>query len=375
MAEMTNRRSTLRSAADLIAAGLAPAARRAEIESVAKAYAIGVSPAVAALINRNDPRDPVARQFIPDIAELFPRPEELRDPIGDEAFSPVKGVVHRYPDRVLLKLLHICPVYCRFCFRREVVGPGGPAHLSPWALDGALAYIAAQPRIWEVILTGGDPLTLSARRLRDVLGRLDLIDHVKVIRLHTRVPCVDPNAVDAALTEALKQSRKTVYVALHANHPRELTPSARGACARIIDAGIPMLSQSVLLAGVNDDVETLSALMRAFVEARVKPYYLHQLDLAPGTAHFRVEIERGRELMRELRGRLSGLCQPTYVLDIPGGYGKSPIGPNYIDETGVEAAYLIRDYNGRSHSYPPVATTLGKGLNELVEESSCDHAG
>ncbi len=372
---MTKRRPTLRSAADLIDAGLAPEARRAEVERIGRTYAISVSPAVAALIDCNDPRDPMARQFIPDLAELFPRSEELGDPIGDEAFSPVEGVVHRYPDRVLLKLLHICPVYCRFCFRREVVGPGSEAHLSPKALDSAIGYIAAQPRIWEVILTGGDPLTLSARRLRDVLGRLEMIDHVKVIRLHTRVPCVDPDAVDAALTEALKQSRKAVYVALHANHPRELTPSARAACARIIDAGIPMLSQSVLLAGVNDDVETLSALMRAFVEARIKPYYLHQLDLAPGTAHFRVEIKKGRELMRQLRGRLSGLCQPTYVLDLPGGYGKSPIGPTYIDETGVEAAYLVRDYNGRSHCYPPVATVPSKGLNELVEGNSCDNEG
>ncbi len=353
---MTNPRATLRSAADLIDAGLAPEVRRAEINRVAKAYAISVTPAVAALIDRDDPRDPVARQFIPDLAELFLRPEERRDPIGDEAFSPVEGVVHRYPDRVLLKLLHICPVYCRFCFRREVVGPGSPAHLSRKALDNAFAYIAAQPKIWEVILTGGDPFSLSARRLRDVIDRLELIDHVKIIRLHTRVPCVDPDAVDAALIEVLRQSSKTIYVALHANHPRELTNSARAACARIIDAGIPLLSQSVLLAGVNDDVETLSALMRAFVEARIKPYYLHQLDFGPGTAHFRVEIEKGRELMRQLRGRLSGLCQPTYMLDIPGGHGKSPIGPNYLDEAGAEAAYQVSDYKGRVHAYPPGAT-------------------
>ncbi len=354
---MTEPASTLRTAADLIDAGLAPAARQAEIEAIAKAYAIGLTTTMASLIDPADPRDPIARQFLPDAAELLRRPEERDDPIGDQAFSPIEGVVHRYPDRALLKLLHSCPVYCRFCFRRTVVGPGGPAHLAPRALDGALTYLAAQPTIWEVILTGGDPLALSPRRVGAIMLRLKAIDHVKIIRIHTRVPCVDPGAIDAAMIESLGMSGKTVYVALHANHPRELTGAARAACARLVDAGIPMLSQSVLLAGVNDDIETLSALMRGFVEARIKPYYLHQLDLAPGTAHFRVEIERGRELMRQLRGRLSGLCQPTYMLDIPGGYGKSPIGPDYLDRTGIEAGYRVKDFQGLSHLYPPAAQT------------------
>lgn len=350
---MTNPSLTLRTAADLIGAGLAPEARRAEIDAIAQTYAIGVTAAVVQLINAKDPRDPVARQFIPTLAELSTGPGERSDPIGDDEFSPVEGVVHRYPDRALLKLLHTCPVYCRFCFRRAVVGPRGPSHLSPSALDAALAYIAAQPSIWEVILTGGDPLTLSPRRIDGLMARLNAIDHVKIVRIHTRVPCVDPAAVDAALISSLARSKKTVYVALHANHPRELTGAARAACARLIDAGLPMLSQSVLLAGVNDDIETLSALMRGFVEARIKPYYLHQLDLAPGTAHFRVEIERGRELMRQLRGRLSGLCQPAYMLDLPGGHGKSPIGPDYLDGPTLDGTYKVRDYKGRSHVYPP----------------------
>ncbi len=357
------RRTTLRSAAELIEAGLAPEARRAEIDAVAKAYAIAVSPAVAALIEHENPRDPIARQFVPDVAELFPRPGEMNDPIGDHAFSPVEGVVHRYPDRALLKLLHVCPVYCRFCFRRAVVGPASPTHLAPAALDAAIGYIAAQPRIWEVILTGGDPLTLSPRRLGDVMTRLNAIGHVKIVRLHTRVPCVDPDAIDIALIEALKRSDKTIYIALHANHPRELSPAARAACARIIDAGIPMLSQSVLLAGVNDDIDTLTQLMRAFVEARIKPYYLHELDRAPGTAHFRVGIEKGRELMRLLRGRVSGLCQPAYMLDLPGGYGKSPIGPNYVDACG-EGAYMVTDYKGRQHPYPPAEDKDGLAYGE-----------
>lgn len=353
LGEMTQASQTLRSAADLIEAGLAAPARRAEIDRVAKTYAIGVTPTVAALIDAADPRDPIARQFVPDLAELAARPEEMIDPIGDVAFSPVEGVVHRYPDRVLLKLLHICPVYCRFCFRRETVGPGSPAHLAPKALDAAFAYVAAHPEIWEAILTGGDPLMLSPRRLDDVMTRLRAIEHVKIIRLHTRVPAVAPEAITDRLIEILRRSGKTVYVALHANHPRELSGAARAACARFIDAGIPMLSQSVLLAGVNDDIETLTALMRGFVEARIKPYYLHQLDLAPGTSHFRVNIEKGRDLMRQLRGRVSGLCQPAYMLDLPGGDGKSPIGPNYIDATAQEDVYRVSDYHGRSHLYPP----------------------
>jgi lysine 2,3-aminomutase len=343
---------TMRTAAELVAAGLAPEEQRHAIDEVASAYAIGVTGTIANLIDREDPADPIARQFVPDPAELLRRPEEMDDPTGDGMFSPVKGIVHRYPDRVLLKLLHICPVYCRFCFRRTVVGKEGSAVLAPQALDAAIAYIAARPEIWEVILTGGDPLTLSARRLSEVMEMLKAIDQVKILRLHTRVPVADPAKVTPDLPKILLASGKSVYVALHANHPRELTQPARRACAKFIDAGIPMLSQSVLLAGVNDNIETLTKLMRAFVEARIKPYYLHQLDPARGTAHFRVPIAKGQELMRQLLGRVSGLCQPHYMLDIPGGSGKSPIGPNYLTELTPAGTYRIVDYQGRPHVYP-----------------------
>ncbi|SFK14459.1 lysine-2,3-aminomutase-like protein [Methylocapsa palsarum] len=342
--------ATLRTAGDLIGAGLAPEERREALDLVARTYAIGVTETIAGLIDPKDPRDPIARQFIPDAAELVSRADELVDPIGDHPFSPVEGVVHRYPDRALLKLLHVCPVYCRFCFRRETVGPrGGATRLGARALGAALSYIAAHSEIWEVILTGGDPLTLSPRRLSNVMARLEAIDHVKIVRLHTRVPVADPEAIKESLVDCLRTSGKTVYVALHANHPRELTAQARAACARLIDAGIPMLSQSVLLAGVNDDIETLAALMRAFVEARIKPYYLHQLDFAPGTARFRVPISRGRALMAELRGKTSGLCQPAYMLDIPGGHGKSPIGPNYITESSQPDTYGVTNHRGETH--------------------------
>jgi lysine 2,3-aminomutase len=253
---------------------------------------------------------------------------------------------------VLLKVTHTCAVYCRFCFRREMVGPGKPNALAPAALDAALTYIADHPAIWEVILTGGDPLTLSPRRLAELMARLAAIDHVKIVRFHTRVPVADPELATGTLVAAMKSPRLTTYVALHANHPRELTAAARTACARIIDAGMPMVSQTVLLAGVNDDAETLAALMRAFVETRIKPYYLHHLDLAPGTGHFRVGLARGQALMRALRGRVSGLCQPTYVLDLPGGHGKVPVGPGYL-AGDLDGCVSVEDPWGKAHAYPP----------------------
>ena len=347
MAALTQRKA-LRSPSALVDAHLVRRDRLATLQEVAARYAVAITPLMADAIDRSDPHDPIARQFVPDARELIEQPEERRDPIGDDAFSPVAGIVHRYPDRVLLKVVNACAVYCRFCFRREMVGPGRGG-LSPAALAAALDYIRGHPQIWEVILTGGDPLVLSARRLKDVVRRIAAIAHVKIIRVHTRVPAVAPERITPALIRALRARNKATFVVLHANHPRELTKQARAACARLVDAGIPMLSQSVLLRGVNDDVETLGALMRALVECRIKPYYLHHGDLAPGTAHLRSTIAKGRALMRGLHGRYSGLCQPSYVLDIPDGYGKSPIGPNYLSEDGA----VVEDFNGRRHVYPP----------------------
>jgi len=321
------------------------------LEPVVKKYAVALTDAVAKLIDRTDPDDPIARQFVPSEAELVTTPEERADPVGDEARSPVPGIVHRHRDRVLFKLVHACPVYCRFCFRREMVGPDGENALLPAAFERAFAYIDAHPTIWEVILTGGDPFILNARRAGEVSARLAAIPHVKIIRWHTRVPVVDPAHITDDFITALIAPGATTYVALHANHPRELTAEARAACTRLIDAGIPMLSQTVLLRGVNDDVETLENLMRAFVETRIKPYYLHHADLAPGTSHFRVPIEEGQRLMRELRVRVSGLCVPQYVLDIPGGYAKVPLNSEDVKKTAT--GYRARDHEGRWHRYPP----------------------
>jgi lysine 2,3-aminomutase len=344
---MTARNKTLRNASALVEAQLIKPERLDSLQNVASRYAVAITPALVDLVDTTDPRDPIALQFVPDERELKSRADENDDPIGDESHTPVRGVVHRYPDRVLLKLVNACAVYCRFCFRREMVGPGRGA-LTGKALTAALEYIRRRPEIWEVILTGGDPLLLPPRRLKDVMTRLAAIEHVKVIRLHTRIPVAAPERVTAALLRALR-TKKATFMVLHANHARELTEKARAACARVIDAGVPMLSQSVLLRGVNDDAEALGALMRALVECRIKPYYLHHADLAPGTAHLRTSIVEGQALMRALHGRYSGLCQPQYVLDIPGGHGKSPIGPPYLSSDGSQ----IIDFKGARHAYPP----------------------
>ncbi len=321
---------TLRDAAGLIAAGFAAAADRAVLDQVGARYAVAVPPALAALIEH--PGDPIGRQFIPDAAELHTAPHELADPIGDEAHSPVPGIVHRYPDRALLKPLLACPVYCRFCFRREHVGPDGGV-LDQAALDAAYAWLRAHPAVREVILTGGDPLMLSPRRLGAILAAIEAIPHVELLRIHTRVPIADPARM-AALAETLA-TEKPLWLVVHVNHARELTPAAIAGLRRVQRAGVPVLGQTVLLRGINDNAAVLEALFRAMLAARVKPYYLHQLDPAPGTARFHVPIAEGRALLAELRGRVTGLAWPTYVLDIPGGYGKVPIGPDYLEDAAV----------------------------------------
>ncbi len=344
--------TALRTVADLVDAGLVPAEDAAALAAVAARYAIAVTPEMAALIDRADlDNDPIARQFVPDVRELSRHEAERDDPIGDHDKSPVHGIVHRYPDRVLLKAVGVCPVYCRFCFRREMVGPGTSQTLDEAQLAAALAYIAGDPRIWEVIVTGGDPLILSPRRIGDLSAGLSAIGHVKIIRWHTRVPVVSPGSVTPELVAALRSALQTVYLALHANHPAELTESAREACTRLIEAGIGMVSQTVLLKGVNDDPDTLEALMRGFVEMRVKPYYLHHPDLAPGTAHFRLPIARGQQLMAELRRRLSGLALPDYVLDIPGAHGKVPIEIARVSKPFADGSVDIMDRDGATHRY------------------------
>ena len=344
---------TLRTAADIVEAGLGRPEKLAELERVAARYAVAISPVMAELIDPNDPHDPISAQFLPDAAELRQTGDERADPIGDKAHEAVPGLVHRYSDRVLLKLSNVCAVYCRFCFRREMVGPGQAAHLSDGEIDAAVGYVAAYPEIWEVIVSGGDPLVLSPRRLAAVSRGIAAIPHVKVLRWHSRVPLVAPERIDASLVEALRAEGLTTWLALHANHPDEFTKAGCAALGRIADAGIPMVSQTVLLRGINDDAETLASLMRLFVENRVKPYYLHHGDLAPGTSHFRTGLDKGRALARKLRGHASGLCQPTYVLDLPGGFGKVPVAACHAEDLG-NGRFRIEDIRGALHEYPPM---------------------
>ncbi|HEX2593407.1 MAG TPA: lysine-2,3-aminomutase-like protein [Rhizomicrobium sp.] len=342
----------LRTPRDLADARLIAPERIASLDAVAARYAVAVSPALASLIDRDNAADPIARQFVPSEAELRTLAEERADPIGDNTHSPVPGIVHRHRDRVLFKAVNVCPVYCRFCFRRETVGPGGENALSPAAFDTALAYIASHPEIWEVILTGGDPLVLAPRRVAEISERLGAIDHVKIVRWHTRVPVVEPERIDDDMVAALLAPGATPWLALHANHPREFSPAARRAIARLAEADITLVSQTVLLNGVNADADTLDALMRTFVENRIKPYYLHHPDLAPGTSHFRVSIDDGLALIRALRRRLSGLATPTYVLDIPGGYAKVALESHNVEKI-AENRWRITDPEGRVHEYPP----------------------
>ncbi|WP_195841215.1 MULTISPECIES: lysine-2,3-aminomutase-like protein [unclassified Paracoccus (in: a-proteobacteria)] len=339
-------RPALTTVPDLIAAGLAPADKRQALEQVASEFRIRITATMRGAIQTAG--DGIAAQFVPDPRELDIRPEELADPIGDLPHSPVPGLTHRYPDRVILHMTRNCEVYCRFCFRREVVGDEGT--LPPEQLSAALDYIARTPAIHEVILTGGDPMVLSARRITALMARLQDITHLDLVRFHTRVPVVAPHRIDSAMLAALRPGRLAVWVVLHTNHPQELTADACAALARLADAGIPLLSQTVLLRGVNADAATLESLFRALIRNRVKPYYLHHCDLARGTGHFRTTIAEGQAIMAALRGRMSGTCLPSYVLDLPGGHGKVPLGPDYLTPDGP-GRYLIRDWRGQVHGY------------------------
>lgn len=321
----------------------------ADLNRVAARYAVRVTPAVYDTILQPAPDDPVALQYLPDARELSSTPDELTDPIGDSARSPVTGIVHRYPDRVLLMPVSRCAVYCRYCFRREKVGKDAGL-LEPAQLDAALEYIRQNKNIWEVILSGGDPLILSPRRLGGILDALDRIDHLGVIRIHSRVPVADPARITDEFCAVLEKIQKPVYIAIHINHAQEISPAVETALKKLRTVGCVLLSQSVLLKGVNNDATVLEQLFRRLVTLKVKPYYLHHPDKAPGTAHFRLPLAEGQQIMRQLRSRLSGLAQPVYMLDIPGGYGKIPVTPCYLSAEG-DGIYSLEDPSGNIHHY------------------------
>ncbi|SIS52230.1 lysine-2,3-aminomutase-like protein [Phaeovulum vinaykumarii] len=332
---------------DLLRDGLAPGEDAGLLAQADARFAVRLTPEMRAALAH--PGDGVAAQFVPRAAELIAHPDDLPDPIGDAAHAPVPGLTHRYPDRAILHVTQTCDVHCRFCFRRETVGGSGP--LPAADLDRALGYIAATPQLSEIILTGGDPLTLSPRRLGGILARLSEIAHVATLRIHSRVPVVAPGRIDAGLIAALRGARPALWLVVHTNHAQELTPPARAALARLSDAGVPLLSQSVLLRGVNDTPAALATLFRTLLACRVKPYYLHHCDLAPGTAHFRTTLAEGRALMAALRGRISGTALPRYVLDIPGGHGKVPITADHVAPGDRPGLWRVTDWQGRVHDY------------------------
>lgn len=311
-------------------------------------FRVGATPYYASLMDPADPSCPIRMQAIPSVRELDFAPDELRDPLGEDDRSPAPSVVHKYPDRVLLLVVDRCAIYCRHCNRRRMVGGEEPPTRAD--IDAGIDYIARTPRIRDVLLSGGDPLLLSTRRLDHVLGRLRAIPHVEIIRIGTRLPVVCPMRVDDELCAMLRKHHP-LYVNTHFNHPKEITPEARAACERLVDSGIPVGNQAVLLRGVNSSVRCMRALMRALVRMRVRPYYLFQGDTVLGTDHLRTPVDAAIDIMDGMRGWMSGMTIPHLVIDAPGGGGKIPIGPSYVLDRDQHHVTL-RTYRGKVVRYP-----------------------
>ena len=336
----------IRTTEEMIGLGFINPEKEALINQVAQKFNIAITRPLINLIEKQGIDGPIGRQFIPSEAELFLHHNDLADPIGDTKYSPLRGIIHRYPDRALLTPLLHCPAYCRFCFRREKIGHSssqGPLHQAD--LEKAIDYIAKHEEIWEIILTGGDPLMLSPKKLSWILAALEKIDHIKIIRIHTRVPIFDPERITPELLETLT-SDKTLWMAIHCNHASEITSLVSRKLKMLAMLGIPLLGQTVLLKDINDNAKDIEDLFKIMVINRIKPYYLHQLDFARGTSHFRTDIDKGLKILKDLQGRISGLCQAKYVIDIPEGYGKSPVTSLYWTGDTIE------DWQGVSHPYP-----------------------
>lgn len=310
---------------------------------------VRITPYYASLLDPDRPGQPLRRTVVPVSDELSRSPGESLDPLAEDADSPVPGLVHRYPDRVLFLVTGVCAVYCRYCTRSRMVGSKRHC-FNPEQWENALAYIAATPGIRDVLLSGGDPLTMPGERLEWLLGRLRRIPHVEIVRIGTKVPVVLPQRITSALARML-QRRHPLYISIHFTHPDELTPEVALACTRLADAGIPLGSQTVLLKGINDEVETMRRLFCGLLRIRVRPYYLYQCDPISGSAHFRTPVQRGLEIIRGLRGHTTGYAVPTYVVDAPGGGGKIPLLPDPV--VGRENGdILLSNYQGRTFRYP-----------------------
>ena len=320
------------------------------LEDPARRFRFAVTPHYLTLVDPDDPDCPIRRQVVPTTREFEVAPYERADSLEEERDSPVPGLVHRYPDRVLLLVTHECALYCRYCTRRRVVGDG--EGVSRGALGRAIDYIRATPAIRDVLLSGGDPLGLSDGRLNEILAALRAIPHVEIVRIGTRMPVTLPQRVTPELCAMLRR-RHPLWLNTHFNHPLELAPPAtRQAMAMLADAGIPLGNQSVLLAGVNDEVATLTRLSHALVQARCRPYYLYACDLAEGLSHFRASVARGLEIIEQMQGHTSGYAVPTFVVDAPGGGGKIPLQPRPAAGLDGEAEVRLRNYRGESFTYP-----------------------
>ncbi len=318
---------------------------------------LAVTPYYAGLINRIDSSQPLRRTVVPDTREYDHSPGEAADPLGEENDTPVEGLVHRYPDRVLFLVTSFCSTNCRYCTRSRLVGTEQD-HLGTRQLwQHAIDYIENTPAIRDVLISGGDPLTLSDEKLEWLLSRLRNIPHVELIRIGTKAPAVLPQRITPALTRMLKRYHP-LWMSIHFTHPEELTTESTEACARLADAGIPLGSQTVLLSGINDDVGTMKNLMQGLLRMRVKPYYLYQCDPIPGSAHFRTPVSKGMEIIEGLRGHTSGYAVPVFVIDAPGGGGKIPLLPDYV--VGREGKdLLLRNHRGETYRYPDCATIQG----------------
>ncbi len=319
------------------------------VERLGAKLPVGITPYYMSLLSPDDPCQPLRRTVVPTMNEFVRMPGEADDPLGEEGQSPVPGLVHRYPDRVLLLVLDFCSTYCRYCTRSRVVGHGAILP-SKSRLEKAIDYIQRTPAIRDVLISGGDPLTLSNERLEWILTRLRRIPHVEVIRIGTKVPAVLPQRITPKLVRMLRKYHP-LWMSLHFTHPDEGTPESYRACAMLADAGIPLGSQTVLLKDVNDNVETMKELMHHLMRMRVRPYYLYQCDPISGSGHFRTPVEKGLEIIKGLRGFTSGYAVPTYVIDAPGGGGKIPLMPDYVGgREGDEL--LLRNYEGGVFRYP-----------------------
>lgn len=310
---------------------------------------LAITPYYMSLVSPHDPNQPIRRSVIPTVHETVRSVGEADDPLGEDRMSPVPGLVHRYPDRVLLLLSDFCSTYCRYCTRSRVVGHGA-IYPSRNRLERAVAYIEQTPAIRDVLLSGGDPLMLGEEKLSWILSRLRQIPHVEIVRIGTKVPAVLPQRITPRLVRMLRQYHP-LWISLHFTHPDECTPEAYRACAILADAGIPLGSQTVLLKGINDSTETMRRLMHHLLKMRVRPYYLYQCDPITGSAHFRTRVEKGLEIIRGLRGFTSGYAAPTYVVDAPGGGGKIPLMPDYIAGREVNAL-VLRNYENKIYRYP-----------------------